>query len=467
MTCQLIRNVCLNGRLLDIAISNGRIRTIGTGLKGEELLDARGGAAVAGLHDHHAHLLATAAELGSVALDQCAGADDVTHRLRTADNALAPGLWLRATGYHERLMGALDRHVLDGMVGARPLRVQHQSGALWMLNSAAIARLGSGPWPAGVECDMVGSPTGRIFRCDGWLGETIGRTAPDLAMLGRILARSGVTGITDASITTDAAGANLLADAVRSGALSVRLHLMSGGELEPPADGAYSVGPVKILLDDHDLPPVDDLVGTIARARRWGRPVAAHCVTAGELAVMLAAFTEAGSRPGDRIEHGGIIPIEAIPLLRTLNLAVVTQPAFIATRGDRYRVLVDPAEQGDLYRCASLLDAGVPVAGSSDAPYAPMDPWLGIRAAIQRTSADGHALGFAERLEPALALSLYLSPLEQAGGPPRRIEPGARADICVLAGSLDAALADPGAHHVQATVMAGRLVWSSAHGHGR
>src|SRR5262249_52178348 len=153
---------------------------------------------------------------------------------------------------------------------------------------------------------------------------------------------------------------------------------------------------------------LDDFTARIEGARTQGRAVAVHCVTAGEFALTLAAFEIAGARPGDRIEHGGLIPAEAIPVLKALGLTVVTQPAFVFERGDRYLAEVEPAEQGDLYRCASLLAAGVPVAGSSDAPYAAPDPWAGMAAAIARRTRGGRPIGPSEGVAPDAALALWL-----------------------------------------------------------
>src|SRR5262249_35206975 len=162
-----------------------------------------------------------------------------------------------------------------------------------------------------------------------------------LAPLGRALASYGITGLTDTSATTDAAAAALLAQARRDGALPQRLTLMSAGPLQPAADGAVDVGPVKVLLDDARLPDLDDFVGRSEAARGQGGAVAVHCAPAGELAMTLAAFELAGAQAGDRIEHGGVIPVEAISMLKLLGLTVVTQSAFVFERGDRYLADVD------------------------------------------------------------------------------------------------------------------------------
>lgn len=456
MPRQLIRNARVKGKLIDIAIECGHIVAIGPELSGEELIDARGGAAIPGLHDHHLHLLATAAAMRSVRLDTCSDAAAIARALRAADASTAPGDWLRATGYHERMAGPLDRHSLDAILPGRPLRIQHQTGSLWMLSSAALARLGdAGDWPPGTDFDAYGAPTGRFFRADDWLGARIGRTPPDLAALARMIAAHGITGLSDASVGNDAQTLGLLGDAVRDGRLPARLLAMGAGPIAAPEDGAFMVGPVKILLDDDRLPALEDLTAIIRQARFWGRTVAAHCVTAGELAMIIAALEECGSRPGDRIEHGSIIPQDAIAAIHALSLTVVTQPAFIATRGDRYLALVDPAEQADLYRCASLIAAGIPVAGSSDAPYGTLDPWAAIRAAATRTSASGQPVAPAECIAARRALDLYLTPLDNPAGPPRRIAIGAPADICVLHAPLEQALSAPSP--VQATLTAGIL----------
>jgi predicted amidohydrolase YtcJ len=455
----LVRNVEVDGRIADIAIVGGRIDAIGPNLSGEEVFDARGGAAIPGLHDHHLHLLATAAQRDSVPLDDCRDFAAVADRLRQADAARPRGTWLRATGYHEGAGPLIDRTLLDAILPDRPLRIQHQTGSLWVLNSAALARTEGDDWPPMLERDSSGVPTGRLYRGDAWLSGRVGAEIPPLGPLGAELAAFGITGVCDATVSTDPERATLLADGVRSGALPVRLLLMSGGPLDLPDDGAYAVGPVKIVLDDHRLPAVEEVVAIIRRARSWRRPVAAHCVTAGELAVMIAALEEAGACPGDRIEHGNVVPPSAIPLLSQMGLIVVSQPGFIHRRGDRYLASVSDEDRPDLFRAASLLSAGVRMAGSSDAPYGPLDPWLAMRAARERRTASGRPLGPDERIDAATALNVFLSPLEKPGAAPRRLAPGAPADLCVLRVSLAQQLALPSADHVALTIRAGQVTF--------
>lgn len=454
----LIRGVAVEGRAgQDVRVRQGRIVEIGARLGGREpVLDGRGGWLIPGLIDHHLHLLGWAAMRRSIKLD---GAREDERALGRALRAAPGDGWIRGVGYHDGLCGPLDRDRLDRLVPDRPVRVQYATGSLWVLNSAALDRVLSGvPPPGVVETDSSGRPTGRIWRGDAWLRGRLADAPPSLSDVGASLAAWGVTGVTDASASTGSAGASLLAEAVRSAALPQRLMLMSAGHLTEPADGTFVVGPVKVLLDEHDLPDFDDLAIRFEAARRQGRRVAVHCVTAAELALTLAAFETFGARPGDRIEHGGVIPREAIATLARLGLTVVTQPAFVAERGDRYLAEVEPADQGDLYRCRSLLRCGVRVAASSDAPYAAADPWAAMRAAVRRRTPGGHLLGADERLTPLAALGLYLGSSDDPGGPRRRVVVGSVADLCLLsAPDHEAVFRDA---PVVATVIDGRVVFS-------
>ena len=464
MTDLVLRNVEVDGRAgLDVQVADGRIVAIGEKLgPARNDLDGAGGALIPGLTDHHIHLFALAAEAESVTLEGVASPAVFAARIAAATASHPPGAWVRVTGYHEAMAGDLDRSVLDKLAPRHRLRVQHQTGSLWVLNSAALDAVVEVDDPPQIERGDDGRPTGRVWRGDALLRARIGIQPLSLEGVGRRLAAYGITALTDASVTTDAAAAEALADAVRSGALPQRLTLMNGGALQAPADGAFAVGPLKVLLDDHDLPDLEDFSHRIDMARAAGRAVAVHCVTAAELAITLAAFEAAGARPGDRIEHGGVIPSAAISQLRELGLTVVTQPGFVAERGDRYVAEVDPAEHPDLYRCASLLAAGVPVAGSSDAPYASPDPWSAMATAIHRRTRAGHCLGPDERIDPNEALNLWLDPSATPGRGGNQVATGGRADLCLLKTPLGEALRAPSAALVAATVVAGRIVFSAA-----
>jgi predicted amidohydrolase YtcJ len=457
----VIRGAEVDGRVVDVRIEGGRIVGVASPSEdtatpgpGDDVFDAHGGALLPGLHDHHIHLLALAAAARSVRVGPAdvSGAAGLAAALETADAALEPERWIRAVGYHESVAGRLDRHSLDGIVPNRPVRVQHRSGAMWVLNSAAIRAVG------------VDSASGRLYGLDGWLAERVPHEPLDLAAVGRALLDCGVTGVTDATPTERREDLELLGGAVAEGAVPQEVVVMGGPGLDPKAGPDLERGPVKLVVADHRLPEIGGLVAAIDAAHRAGRAVAVHCVTRVGLLLALAAWDEAGAVAGDRVEHGAVVHPEEAARIAAHGLTVVTQPAFVSERGDDYLTDVDPDDRPYLWRCAGLLEAGIAVAGSTDAPFGPADPWQGIAAATTRRTAAGEVLGADERVDARRALALFLGPPGAPGGAARRVIPGAPADLCLLGAPLEEALRAPSASLVVATIRRGHLTTPNRNG---
>lgn len=427
----ILRNVRPYGEeVCDLAIATGRILALGPDLaaSGPEI-DGDGHDLITGLHDHHLHLFATAARRVTVDLAGCQGMDVICTALRQHAAGLAEGAWLRATGLIEPDAQLPDRLLLDQWINDRPIRIQDRTGALWLLNSRAIDAIGPGPWPDCVECDALGSPTGRIWRGDAWLRSALPAPPPSLYQLSRELAAFGVTSVTDAGASNGPEEVALFEEAVRSRELLQKLTLMGREDL--PLSAGIERGPLKLLYDESALPGVTEVAARIATARQQGRAVAAHCVTLGELLFFLAALdTAGGARAGDRIEHGSLIPESLLADIARAGLTVVPQPGFVRTRGDRYLATIEPDDLPDLYRLCSLTDAGIPVLAGSDAPYGSIDPWEAIHAAMTRTTESGAVIGAREAIPLRRALGLY--------GADRAIRPGQTADLCLLGTPLSA-----------------------------
>ena len=457
----LIRNVGIpkfvggEGGYVDVRAGR-RIEAIGAlePLGGEAVFEGHRAALLPGLHDHHIHLFGLAAARESVDCGPDVPLDEIVSKLRSA-----PGDRVRGINYHESLAGELTAEAIDAWVSDRPVRIQHRSGIVWYLNTAALIEVNadSADQP-GIERGDDGRPNGRLFRMDGWLGQQLARVPPDLGAVSADLARHGVTGVTDATHTNDAAQARVFAARVANGELLQRVRLMSG----PPLAGKHAgltAGEHKIMLDEYRLPELPALVRRIRQAHEdEGRGVAIHCVTRIELLVALAALRETGASRADRLEHASIVPAECIAEISDLGLTVVSQPSLVFTRGDRYRADVDEAELEDLYRAASLLAGGVPFAGSSDAPYGDADPWLSASAAVNRQTSSGAVFGADERVSPETAVCGYLGRPDDPGGARRQIQVGELADLCLLDRSWRDASADLGKVGVRLTVRDGEVL---------
>jgi len=444
----------------DVRLSDGCVADVAptlTRLPGEEMVDARGGQLLPGLHDHHVHLRALAAADGSVHVGppEVHTEAQLAAALRSEDGRRPRGQWIRAVGYHQSVAGDIDRRRIDSMVADRPVRVQHRSGVLWILNTAALRAIDSDrDLPPGVELDSGHHPTGRIWREDEWLRERLPARTLDLASVSAAGAANGTTGFTDATPHGSDAAVRDLAQAGAEGAIVQRLHLMSAPGVDPSDLTGATLGPVKFLLDDDRLPPLADFAAQIVDSHRTGRPVAVHCVTRVQASLALAALEEAGPLAGDRMEHGAVIGSELFPAIRRLGLTVVTQPAFVHSRGDRYLEDVHEDDQPDLWRLGSLLEAGAATAAGTDAPFGPADPWLAVRAARDRLTASGRVLGRDEAVSCGAALRLFAGAAESPEVP-RTVRPGQPADLCLLAEPLAATNGIP---VVVATIVAGRVV---------
>jgi predicted amidohydrolase YtcJ len=402
-------------------------------LRSAPCCDANGCALLPGLHDHHLHFLAYAASLDSV---QCGPphvhtAAQLRDVLQRRAHELPAGRWLRGIGYHESVAGAIDRRWLDAVVPDAPVRIQQRSGRLWIFNSCALGLLGD-LREAPLERDG-GDFTGRLFDADPWLRSRIGRQMPDVRRASRELARFGITGFTDTTPSNDAATFAQFARLQADGSIVQRVAMMGDASLADceSAPRLY-VGATKVHLHDSDLPELDTLCAAIARSHGRHRPVAIHCVTLTELVFALEAFRSAGSRAGDRIEHAAIAPPDLLGDIAALRLTVATQPNFIAERGDAYLRDVEPADQPWLYRLRGFLDAGVPLAAGSDAPFGAPDPWAAMQAAVMRRTAGGRCIGETEALPPEQALELFLGDPLRPGFGRNGIETGQRADLCLL-----------------------------------
>ena len=447
---------------VDVRLRDGRISEIGPSLarQGDEAVwDLEGDRLAPGLHDHHLHLRAICALETSVIVGppEVQTLEELQTRIQRAEHRLTEGQWLRGVAYHESVAGLLDRDQLDELIPSRPARIQHASGSLWMLNSRALEALhAEDGTPPGGERDEAGRLTGRFWREDDWLGSRLPKSSHDFTAMSRLAASWGITGFTDATPGQTAADLEGYRDALESRALLQRLHLMVEPGVTPPESTHVTLGPSKILLDDMTLPTFDELAERIEGYHQLGQAVAVHCVTRTQGVLTLAVLEHTGTLEGDRIEHASVLGDDSLEHLARLGLIVVTQPGFVLTRGDRFLANVQHAALPDLYRVRSLQEAGVTVAGSTDAPFGSPDVWSAIEAAVDRTTHEGARVNAKEAVSPQAAIELFTS---EAANPrhQRRIEVGAPADLCVVARTATG----EGSHMrpvIRGTFVDGRLV---------
>jgi predicted amidohydrolase YtcJ len=328
----------------------------------------------------------------------------------------------------------------------------------------------------------TGEPDGLVF---GMLGRIYRDVMPSLSaaemnkgidLLNRRLLATGLTSVQDASTGNSLERWETVCGLVLNERLRSRVTLMAGapywkdfekmGLKTGAGDNLMRLGAVKIMLGvSQNQEEINALALAVHQA---GFQLAFHAVAESEVAAVIEALEDvAGRAPVNtrrhRIEHGGECPPDLVERIRKLEAVVVTQPPFIYASGERYLATVPESQLPWLYRIRSLLESGIIVAGSSDAPVAPEDPLLGVYTAVTRHAASGQELLPEEKITIAQALGLYTTNAAYASFEENikgSITPGKLADLVVLSD-------DPGRVapeqikdiKVVMTIIGGEVVW--------
>ena len=114
---------------------------------------------------------------------------------------------------------------------------------------------------------------------------------------------------------------------------------------------------------------------------------------------------------------------------------VTFQPEFLMRFGATYLRQLGSERSAQLKRARSLLDAGVPLAFSSDRPIVAGDPMDGVRTAVHRPTGFSHE----EAISWPEAFRAYTIDAARIGGDEplhSNLEPGTAARFIVLPGTL-------------------------------
>ena len=469
-------------------------------------IDLGGATVLPGLIDPHAHLFGQVDTLIGVDCSPERVASIADLQAAIADRAAqsAPDAWIRANDYNEFHL-AESRHPtrwdLDGPAGGRPVRLQHISRHVLVLNSPALAAAGideNTPDPPGgrIERDpATGTPTGVLYEMNAQISRAVLPHLSEAELIGGLAAvserylRHGVTAVHDATTRNGLAEWQLYHGLIEDRRIGVRLQMMFGPDalddfraagIGPRAGTPdLRLGALKILLAGHDgenevdrarLPDLNDLARTVAAGQLAGFQVAIHAYDEWSVHLAVSALEEAlETRPRSdhrhRIEHASVCPDWLAGRIRRLGCAVVTQPAFLARNGDRYLAQLHPDWIPSFYRVGGLLRQGIPVAASSDCPVGPMDPRLILYGAWQRRAPSGRVLAPEEAIPPRDALTALTTTAAWVGFDETdlgSLAPGKLADLAVFDRDLTAVspeeLLDA---ECVLTVRGGEIVWNA------
>lgn len=160
------------------------------------------------------------------------------------------------------------------------------------------------------------------------------------------------------------------------GALGGRTALLSFPYKDDPTTSGVAI---------HTKEDLEDLIKT---ARGFEMEVAVHAI--GDLAFewILELIEKHPPKKGqhDRLIHAQILRPELIEKTKSLPIILDIQPRFVASDFPWVIERIGEDYLKSCYAWKTLIEAGIPCAGGSDAPIEPVDPLLGIYAAITRSS---------------------------------------------------------------------------------
>jgi len=260
-----------------VAVAGGRIIGVGSDADvqalagpGTEVIDARGGTVMPGIHDGHAHPFSGGRQLEIPTLDYAIlDRDQFVKRIgrllkRSADEE--PDGWLRVSLWDASAMDVLPtRKDLDKLETSRPILVVALDGHIALANSRALALAGIDSKtkdPPGGEIRRAknGKPTGILLdNAIGLVSQLIPRPTPEqnadtLAAGYARMAEAGITTCLHAAADeTELAALAMLADA---GPLPVRPHVAIRVDAEEATDPAALLSRLEDLRSTYGRPGV-------------------------------------------------------------------------------------------------------------------------------------------------------------------------------------------------------------------
>ncbi len=505
-----------------VAIADGKILAIGDSAQiaryagpKTQAIQAGGGLVLPGFTDGHTHFIDGGFQLASVDLRNAATPKEFIRRIKDYAKTLKPGDWITGGDWDHTLWPGqpLPHHEwIDSVTANNPVFVSRLDGHEALANVAAMraaAVTKATPTPSGGEIlrdPRTGEPTG-IFK-DRAL-DLVGHAIPDPSpaqrdsALARALAYAASLGVA-ATAHVSASWADLASyrRLEQAGRLTMRVALYlpldswravaetvsrSGrgddwvkiGGLKGYMDGsagsrtAYFFEPYSDSAGYNGLlqHPEADMRGWIGSADSAGLQVTVHAIGDRANAILLSIYDSVAKAHGPRdrrfrVEHAQHLRPQDIPLFGKLGVIASVQPYHAIDDGRWVEQRIGPVRIRTTYPFRTLLDTGARLGFGSDWTVAPLDPILGVYAAVTRRTLDGknpngwvpeQKISVGEALRAYTAGNAYATFDEGKRG---TLAPGADADVVVLDRDLFTIPPDSldGAR-VRYTIVGGRVVY--------
>ncbi|MBW1960291.1 MAG: amidohydrolase, partial [Deltaproteobacteria bacterium] len=383
----------------------------------------------------HLHFISLGMALKWVDLRNLKSLSACREKIKASVASHRPGQWIIGRGWnHHKWDDTTEPSMkdLDDITPNNPAMMIRACGHSVWVNSEALRRAGitsTTPDPPGgkIERDPVsGKPTGLLREARKLIENHIPAPTLEERMEFALIAqkealRYGITGVHSCETLQQW---DALSDLDSEGKLKIRIHhltppedlneaasrgLLSNseskrlwlGHVKLFADGSLGAGTALLHEPYTDAPTErgiacmskEEMIEKIKQAYQHDRDVAIHAI--GDLGVTNAieaictARNHSTTARRDRIEHVQLFRPQDLEKFRKLDVVASVQPVFLSTdwQPALKRWGAERCRYG--YAWKSILKAGVRQQFGSDAPVEPINPLLGLQAAVTRKTPDG------------------------------------------------------------------------------
>ncbi|HYL86552.1 MAG TPA: amidohydrolase [Candidatus Angelobacter sp.] len=433
-----------------IAVHGSRILAVGSDAEigkwigpATRKIDAQGKSVLPGFIDAHVHFSSGGGEISGVQLRDASTPQEFSKRIGAHAKKLAKGEWMLGGTWDHELWGGtpLPSHDwIDAVAPDTPVFVTRYDGHMALANAvtmrlANIARETKDPPGGTIVRDKDGNPTGLLKDAAMGLVYRVMPPPSEEQLLRMIHAgmdearRYGVTSVHDISSTEDVRAYQVLAT---RGELTLRIYCITPlpqwegpatagiragfgndwihlGGLKGFADGSlgsttalfeqpYNDAPETAGLPNEMMLPEGNMLKMALGADKAGLQLAVHAIGDKANRIMLDVYTEVTRQNGGRndrrwrIEHAQHLRPDDFARFAQLGVIASVQPYHAIDDGRWAEKRIGHDRAKTTYAFRTFLDHGVRLAFGSDWTVAPLNPMLGLYAAVTRATLDGKNL---------------------------------------------------------------------------
>ncbi len=509
-----------------VAVLGDRIVSVGTNAEVEawrgpntKVIDAGGKLLLPGFDDAHVHFVSGGLQLDAVQLTDATSPEEFARRIGERAKQTAKGEWILGGDWDETKWDPAKlpaKELIDALTPDTPVFVYRYDGHLGLANSVALRMAGVNAQtqdpPGGVIVrDAQGNPTGILK--DAAM-DSMDKVIPPLShdqrvrVVQRALAHAASLGVTSVQdMNPDYADIAVYSELLQSGELTTRIyvapyitgvddqaklgirHAFGGSFLRIGAVKAYADGSLGSstayffepfigqphnhgLLSD-EMHPVSAMRERMMKADAAGLQICTHAIGDQGISIILDLYTDVVKAHGDadrrfRIEHAQHMAAKDFDRFAQLHVIASVQPYHAIDDGRFAESRIGHDRSSRTYAFRTFLDHGVRLAFGTDWDVAPLNPMLGLYAAVTRATLDGknpngwfpeQKLTVTEAVEAYTMGSAYAEFQEKEKG---SITPGKLADMVLLSDDIFSISPEKIREvKVEKTILGGKVIWEA------